>query len=226
MPERFAVIGAHADDEILGCGGTMARLARAGHEVHVLLLADGETSRGKGSSDSKLVAARNDAASASNRVVGSTSVRLAGLPDNRLDSMDRLDIVKIVEEFLRAHKPSSVFTHHAGDVNIDHRIVHDAVVVATRPVAGQTVKELLFFEVPSSTEWQPPGSAPAFIPNWFIDISATLQTKIDALEPYAREMRPFPHPRSIEAVRALAQWRGANAGVAAAEAFILGRKIA
>lgn len=228
MTDGVCVIAAHADDEILGCGGTMARLASIGREVHVLILADGEGARsaiGGKSVDAKLVTARNSAADEANRIVGATSVELAGLPDNRLDGVDRLDIVKIVEAFLKKHRPSTVFTHHGGDVNIDHRIVQDAVVVATRPMPGQPVREVFFFEVPSSTEWAPPGYGPAFVPNWFMDVSETIETKIKALEPYRREMRPFPHPRSIQAVRALAQWRGATAGFSAAEAFVLGRKL-
>ena len=229
MPDTIAVIAAHADDEILGCGATMARYARAGHEVHVLLLADGETSRGPAGAkptDAKLISARNDSADAANRIVGSKSVQLAGLPDNRLDVVDRLDVVKIIESFLDEHRPSAVFTHHGGDVNIDHRITQDAVIVATRPMPGQSVRELFFFEVPSSTEWAPPGYRSPFAPSWFVDVTDTIETKIKALEPYAKEMRPFPHPRSVQAVRALAQWRGATAGYAAAEAFVLGRKLA
>jgi LmbE family N-acetylglucosaminyl deacetylase len=118
-----------------------------------------------------------------------------------------------------------VLTHHAGDVNIDHRVVHDAVIAACRPQPGYSVKELLFFEVPSSTEWRPPGSAEPFNPNWFFDITSTLATKMEALRAYEAELRAFPHPRSLKAVEALALWRGATAGVEAAEAFVLGRKI-
>jgi LmbE family N-acetylglucosaminyl deacetylase len=114
-------------------------------------------------------------------------------------------------------------THHAGDVNIDHQRVHQAVVTACRPQPGHPVRTLLFFEVPSSTEWQPPGSAPAFTPNWFVDISSTLDCKLNALDAYAEELRVWPHPRSLQAVEALARWRGATVGVEAAEAFILGR---
>ncbi len=120
---------------------------------------------------------------------------------------------------------STVRTHLAGDVNIDHRVLHDAVVSACRPQPTHCVRELLFFEVASSTEWRPPGSASAFLPNRFVDISSTLDAKLKALRAYASEMRPFPHARSIEAVQALAAWRGATVGVAAAEAFMLGRTL-
>jgi LmbE family N-acetylglucosaminyl deacetylase len=134
-------------------------------------------------------------------------------------------VVKKIEAAIEHHRPKSVFTHHGGDVNIDHRIVHDAVVAACRPVPQHPVRQLLFFEVPSSTEWRPPGSAPAFCPNVFVDISRTLAIKLKALEAYKTELRIFPHPRSLRAVTALAHWRGASAGVMAAEAFILGRDV-
>ena len=156
-------------------------------------------------------------------VLGCASVEMLDFPDNRLDGVELLDIVKIIEKFLQRHNPSVLFTHHSGDVNIDHRVVHDAVISACRPLPGSHVKQLFFFEVPSSTEWRPPGSGAQFSPNWFVDISATLTTKLNALSVYGDELRDFPHPRSLRGVEALARWRGATVGVAAAEAFILGR---
>jgi LmbE family N-acetylglucosaminyl deacetylase len=147
------------------------------------------------------------------------------MPDNRMDCVDMLDVVQQIEESVQRHKPCTVLTHNAGDVNIDHRIVHDAVIAACRPQPGHCVKKLLFFEVPSSTEWRPAASAPVFSPNFFVDISATLARKLKALEAYASELREFPHPRSLQAVSALARWRGASVGVMAAEAFMLGREV-
>jgi Uncharacterized proteins, LmbE homologs len=168
---------------------------------------------------------RNDAAREACRILGCASVEALGLPDNRMDGLDMLDVVKLIEEKVAQHKPSTILTHHAGDVNVDHRVVHQAVLAACRPQPGHSVETLLFFEVPSSTEWSPPGSAPAFTPNWFVDISGQLSAKLAALRAYDSELRPFPHPRSIEAVEALAKWRGATAGFAAGEAFILGRRL-
>ena len=217
------VIGAHADDEVLGCGGTMARLAAEGAEVHVLLLADGETSR-QGAGDAHK-AARNRAAEEAAGILGCKSSVTHDFPDNRLDSVDLLDIVKVVEANIAALKPDTVFAHHNGDVNIDHRRVHDAVLAACRPQPGHPVRQLLFYEVASYTECRPPNSGMPFLPNTFFDISGTLAAKRKALEAYGAEMRPFPHARSLEAVEALARWRGATVGVAAAEAFMLGRSI-
>jgi LmbE family N-acetylglucosaminyl deacetylase len=222
------VVAAHPDDEVLGCGGTIARLAGQGSKVHVLLLADGETSRRTGSGGAVTqpsVTARSAACEAARAILGYSTVEGVGLPDQRLDGLDLLDVVQRVEEVIERRRPAVVFAHHVGDVNLDHRVVHDAVVTACRPQPGNSVRELLFFEVPSSSEWRPPGSAPSFMPNWFVDISSTLPTKIRALEAYARELRGFPHPRSIEAIEALAKWRGASVGVRAAEAFMLGRMV-
>jgi len=226
--DSVLVIAAHPDDEVLGCGGTLARLAAEGARVHILLMADGETSRSSGGRQQMkrgAVAARKAAAEAACAIVGGTSVEVLQLPDNRLDGLELLDVVRRIETAIDQHRPTRVFTHHGGDVNIDHRIVHDAVIAACRPVPAQPVKELRFFEVPSSTEWRPPGSAEPFNPNSFFDITATIATKLKALEVYGAELRPFPHPRSLQAVTALAHWRGASVGVPAAEAFVLGREI-
>jgi LmbE family N-acetylglucosaminyl deacetylase len=190
-------------------------------------MADGESSRG-GAGDPAavhLIAHRNAAADAACQLLGCASVEIVGLPDNRMDGQELLDVVKLVERFVARHRPSVLFTHHRGDVNVDHQVTHEAVLAACRPQPGTPVRELLFFETASSTEWRPPGSSPAFAPNWFVDISDTLEIKLAALRAYEAEMRPFPHARSLRAVEALARWRGATVGVDAAEAFVLGRKL-
>jgi LmbE family N-acetylglucosaminyl deacetylase len=226
---RVAVIAAHPDDEVLGCGGTIARHSKVGDEVAVLILAEGVTSRkspGKQGHNQKLELAQlGKAARAASKILGVYSLELHSFPDNRMDSVDLLDIIKRIEEFMTKHRPSIVYSHHAGDVNIDHRRIHEAVVAACRPIPGHFVKQLLFFETPSSTEWQLPGSMPAFLPNWFVDISGTWETKKSALQAYAQEMRPWPHPRSIEAIEALGKWRGSSARLPLAESFMLGRFI-
>lgn len=227
MIENIGVIVAHPDDEVLGCGGTITRLAKEGNQINILILADGESSRNSDKSDvdSKLIHERNNSAKKACKILGCKSVDILNLPDNRLDGLERLDIIQKIEGFIDKYEPSTVFSHHSGDVNIDHRVVHDAVIAACRPQPGHPVKELLFFEVPSSTEWRPPGSDNSFNPNVYYDITNTLEVKREALMAYEKELRDFPHPRSLRAVKALAEWRGASAGVEAAEAFILGRKI-
>lgn len=227
MNNSIAVIAAHPDDEVLGCGGTIAKFASEGSAVHVLVLADGESSRDDSAENAQpdRIMDRKDMAVRAGEILGVASIELLDLPDNRLDSLALLDVVKSIEKFIDTCHPSTILTHYSGDVNIDHRVVHDAVITACRPQPGFPVKELLFFEVPSSTEWRPPASAQMFNPNWFVDISNEIDLKIKALEAYLGELRTFPHPRSTEAVQALAKWRGATVGVRAAEAFILGRKL-
>lgn len=226
---QVLVVSAHPDDEVLGCGGTIARHAEAGDAVQVLIVAEGATSR-QGQRDRSQAAEQlsslAQAAETAGAILGATGVELLNLPDNRLDSLDRLDLIKCIEERTAWHQPQVVYVHHAGDVNIDHRRLHEAVITACRPTPGQSVRQLLSYEVASSTEWQPPGSAPAFQPNWFVDITAQWTRKRQALEAYAAEMRPWPHARSITALEHLARWRGAQVGVQAAEAFCLLRHLA
>lgn len=226
MKRPVLVVAAHPDDEVLGCGGAIARWVQAGCLVHVLLLADGETSRATEQVvvDPELLKQRQQATRQAASILG-CGVEILAMPDNRMDGLELLDVVKPIEATISRLQPGTVLTHHVGDVNIDHRIVHEAVLAACRPQPGHPVHELLFFEVPSSTEWRPPGSLQPFQPNLFIDISTTLAVKLKALEIYANELREFPHPRSMRAVEALARWRGATVGVEAAEAFILGRQL-
>jgi len=225
---NILVVAAHPDDEVLGCGGSMARWSREDHEVHVLIMAEGATSRdaqrNRGERSEEL-AGLELAAKEAGRILGVSSVTLLDMPDNRMDSLDRLDVIKAIEREIDKVKPEMVVTHHAGDVNIDHRIIHEAVVTACRPQPVSCVRRVQSFEVPSSTEWQPAGSAPQFNPNCFVDISQTLELKMKALEIYNSEMREWPHSRSLQAVEHLARWRGASVGCEAAEAFQLLRII-
>jgi LmbE family N-acetylglucosaminyl deacetylase len=225
---RVLVVAAHPDDEVLGCGGTIARHSDAGDQVQVLIVAEGATSRQQQRDRNQAtgeLSALAQAAQQTGAILGAQGVELLDLPDNRLDSLDRLDLIKQIEERIAHHQPQVVYVHHAGDVNVDHRRLHEAVVTACRPTPGQPVRRLLSFEVASSTEWQPPGSALPFQPNWFVDISAQWSRKREALAAYASEMRPWPHARSLETLEHLARWRGAQVGVEAAEAFHLLRNI-
>ena len=225
---QILVVAAHPDDEVLGCGGTIARHADSGDEVQVLIVAEGSTSRQQERDRAQVLdelSALANAAQAAGSILGAAGVELLNLPDNRLDSLDRLDLIKRIEERFDHHQPECVYVHHAGDVNVDHRRLHEAVMTACRPTPGHVVRRLLSFEVVSSTEWQPPGSAPAFQPNWFVDISDQWERKREALLAYASEMRDWPHARSLEAVEHLARWRGAQVGVEAAEAFCLLRQL-
>jgi LmbE family N-acetylglucosaminyl deacetylase len=212
---------AHPDDEVLGAGGTLARHARDGEDVHVLFLTDGVGARGsdRPAADRRAAAARNACA-----ILGAQPPRFLGFADNRLDEAPLLDVTQAIEAVIAELRPHTVYTHHSGDLNIDHVVCQRAVLTACRPMPGTTVRRIFSFEVPSSTEWNAPGGA-TFVPRRFVDISGSLATKRRALEAYAEEMRPFPHARSYEAVEALARWRGAAAGLEAAEGFDVIREI-
>jgi LmbE family N-acetylglucosaminyl deacetylase len=221
------VVAAHPDDEILGCGGTMARLAREGHEVRIAILAEGMSSRSAHREDAdprQLQHLHTRAQQAADKV-GAKEVVLCKLPDNRLDTVPLLDIVKMVEELVARFRPEVVYTHHPGDLNVDHGIVHRAVLTATRPVAAHCVRDVYAFEVPSSTEWSFQRLEPLFRPSVFVDITETLETKIEALACYDTETRKFPHPRSPEALRAIATRWGSVVGLPAVEAFELIRSV-
>lgn len=223
---RILILAAHPDDEVLGCGGTIAKLAYEGAIVHAAFLADGVSSRsGEHAAKQLELTSRRAAAKKSCEILGINSVSFGDFPDNCMDTISLLDITRVVEMLIATHQPEMVFTHHAGDVNIDHRRIHEAVVTACRPQSGHPVKTLLCFEVPSSTEWQLSGSGSTFTPNWFVDISTTLEQKLNALKVYEQELRTWPHPRSLKGVGHLAHWRGATVGVDAAEAFMLGRQL-
>lgn len=225
--KSILILAAHPDDEALGCGGLIAKLTDEGATVHVAFLADGVFSRtGTEKEQQQELLTRRMAAQAACKVLGVSSVSFDNFPDNRMDTVALLDIAKTIEKLIAKYSPDTVLTHHAGDVNIDHRRIHEAVTIACRPQVGSIIKTVLFFEVPSSTEWQFPGSASVFFPNWFVDVSNTIDRKLAALDCYADEMRSWPHPRSAQGVKHLAHWRGATIGVDSAEAFMLGRQLA
>ena len=225
---KYLIIAANPDDEILGCGGSIAKWTHEGNDVHILIMAEGATSRDfqrdRNVKQTEISDLKSSAKAAS-KILGVKSIDFADYPDNRMDSIDLLDVVKSVENKIDLIEPDVVITHHIGDLNIDHQIIHRAVTTACRPQPNQFVKFLLSFEVASSTEWQSPSANLNFNPNWFEDISSTLNLKLNALEVYSSEMRDWPHSRSLKAVDHLAKWRGATVGIEAAEAFMLIKKI-
>lgn len=227
MIRSVLVVAAHPDDEILGCGGTMARHLAQGDHVHVLILAEGATSRSEQrdrTAAGEQLLVLSAAAREAHARLGSTSLAMLDFPDNRMDSVHLLDVVKAVESHFRKADPDIIYTHFPGDLNIDHRITSEAVQTACRPQPGNRLRQVLFFEVPSSTDWRMSGNS-GFVPNYFCDISPMLDRKLAALGSYALEMKDWPHARSIAACEHLARWRGASIGVAAAEAFVVGRML-
>ncbi len=229
MKNNILIVAAHPDDEILGCGGVVAKHAAGGDSVKVLIMAEGITSRSSIrdlESNTESLLALKESAKKANAILGVNDVEFASFPDNRMDSLDLLDVVKKIEAVIETEKPNIIYTHYGNDVNVDHQIVYSSVITACRPQPGSIVKKILCFETVSSTEWQPPGVKLQFSPNWFVDIDEKFfQKKMDALQQYASEMREFPHPRSVQAVEALARWRGASVGFKKAESFMLIRSL-
>jgi LmbE family N-acetylglucosaminyl deacetylase len=227
---HILVIAAHPDDEVLGLGATIYDLIRRCNcRVRAVILGEGITSRADERDRAKWAkeleihrANINNAAAA----IGYESVGIYDFPDNRFDSVALLDIVKVVEKEKQDFQPSVIFTHHGGDTNIDHRRVFEAVITATRPMRGETVRSIVAFETPSSTEWQASNYPNYFRPNLFFHVSREgLDAKIKAMESYEFEKRPFPHPRSPEALEILARRHAVTIGAEYAEAFMLIRSI-
>ena len=220
--ERTLIIAAHPDDEILGCGATMKRLCEDGAVVRTVILGEGKTSRDerrdREARDREINALRDEVRSA-NQLVGVTDVHVHDFPDNRFDSVPLLDIVKVVERHVDEFHPTAVFTHFADDMNVDHTVTNRAVLTATRPLPGNTVSLVVAFEVLSSTGWYYPHG---FVPNMFVAVDEKqLEAKVDAMAAYQSELRDYPHPRSLDAIRDLARYRGSAIGALQAEAFFL-----
>lgn len=223
MPRQVLVVAAHPDDEVFGVGGTIAGHVRQGDRLSVLFLTDGVTARHTMTEPQK-VAARKAC-----NALGVEDIHFANLPDQGLDAMPLLEVIRPISQLMRQCRPEVVYTHHRGDANQDHRAVFAATLVAVRPFDGCPVTRVLCYEVASSTEWGPTFPEWAFVPNVYVDISATLEAKLRAVEAYREtyqsEVKPFPHPRSPEAVRIYAQQRGITVGILAAEAFVLVREL-
>lgn len=222
MNKTVLVVAAHTDDEALGCGGTIARHVAEGDSVFAVFMADGVTSRAQANQSDLLN--RNCAAENARKILGIRKNFYLGLPDNRLDSLPLIDVIQHLEPIIHELKPSIVYTHHHGDLNVDHRIAHQAVLTACRPMPGNNVRAIYAFEVMSSTEWATPVSEP-FVPNHYVDISSQLGKKLDALRAYQLEIRAAPHSRSVEHLKYLAHHRGHTVGLMAAEAFVTVRTI-
>ncbi len=213
---------AHSDDETLGCGGALARLAAHGWELGVVIMTNGVGSRSERSIAA--IQHRRSASRNAAKVLGFRILKGFDFPDNAMDSVPILSVVKAIEKVGEAFAPNVVFTHHAHDLNIDHRITHQATLAAFRPMPSSSVEAILCFEVPSSTGWGS-NAEKGFEPHLSIDVSDYFEKKMEALMQYKMEMRPEPHPRSLASIEALARWRGSMAGVSMAECFAIQRMV-
>ena len=208
---KILVIAAHLDDEVLGCGGTIAKLVDRGNEVSVMFFT-------KGRATENLF----DMSKKAGIVLGINRAMNHSFTDQMLDTIPLLDIIACIDNMITEVQPNTIFTHSNCDLNQDHRIVHQAALTAARPKPGCSVTGMYAFEVPSSTDWSFEYS---FHPTVFVDISKTFDQKMEALKCYTSEVSSFPHPRSPEAIKALAMYRGSMVGVRAAEAFQLIRLV-
>lgn len=216
---RVLVIAAHPDDEVLGMGGAIAAHTDRGDVVRVVVVTDGSSTQYP--DDAVTRARKEEEARRAAAELGVIDYVHLDLPDMRLDTLAHVEVNTVVEEHVRDLAPQVVYTAQP-DVNRDHRVLFDSVAVATRPTPGQPVRRLLTYAPTSSTEWTP---APVnwFVPNWFVDITGTLERKLAAFAHYETERREYPHPRSERAIRAAAEYHGASCGCEYAEPFVLVR---
>ena len=222
--KKIMIIVAHPDDEVLGLGSTLNKLINEYNvKTHVVILGEGITSRSEIRDVNKWkkeLSIHKKNIKAAQNFIGYHSLSVYDFPDNRFDSVPLLDIIKILEKEKLLFNPDAVFTHHGGDVNIDHQRTFESVITAFRPLKNETNKTIITFETPSGTEWRAPSDPKHFTPNLFVEISeGNLNSKINAMESYGFEKRKYPHPRSPESLKILAQQRGLSVGKFFAEAF-------
>lgn len=221
MPDTILVIAPHMDDEVLGCGGAIAKHLAAQDAVHVVIVAN----RAYGHRyDEALIEREKQACRAAGRVLGYGEPVFLDLPDERLDNAV-IDVAVPLEEAAASVRPDVVYIPHRGDNNQDHRAVFDAARIALRPFTDFAPRTLLCYEVPSSTDISPPGTDWPFAPSRYVDITGHLDAKLDAMDCYQAESRSFPHPRSRKALETHARSRGVQVGADAAEAFMVLRDI-
>jgi LmbE family N-acetylglucosaminyl deacetylase len=221
MKKKVMVVAAHPDDELLGVGATLALHVARGDEVSAVVVSEGASSRYEEGAKNVLQQAGEKAAA----VLGFRSIRFLGLPDQRLDTLPLIEITQKIEAAIASIGPDVLYVHHWGDMNRDHRIVSEAVMVAVRPIGDAFPRQVYCFETPSSTEWSPPDIESAFVPNHFVDVTTTIEKKLQAMACYETEVRPDPHPRAIEALRARAKYWGQVITRPYAEAFVLARSV-
>lgn len=215
------IVAPHPDDEVLGCGGVMARHAAAGDDVHVVIVTRGASDL---FSDESIEQTRRELRAAHD-VLGVRKVEFLDFPAPRLDTVPQQELADSLRDVFRTAAAKTLYLPHRADLHNDHRLIFLASLVAARPIRGSTVKKILCYETLSETEWAAPFGDEAFTPTHFVDISDTLEKKLEAVACYRSQLEPAPHPRSVDSVANLARYRGASAGLAAAEAFVLVREI-
>ena len=218
------VVAAHPDDEVLGMGGTIAKLHDEGHKITLLIVTDGSSAQYRGNEHlAKIIEEKKKETKKSADILGIDNIIYGELPDMRLDATEHIDVNNVIEKTVEQIDPDVVFTHFYADVNVDHQMVYRSVLVACRPLPGRRLKGLLLFNTPSSTEWAPQQTNSVFCPNYYVDISSTSKRKYTAMQQYAAEIREYPHPRSIEYLKVNDAATGLKVGLEKAEAFMIAR---
>ncbi len=225
--KKVLVIAAHPDDEVLGMGGTIAKLVKDGNAVDVLIVTDGSSAQYRDSDHlAEIIEAKKKETRNCADVLGIRDIYYGELPDMKLDTTPHIRINQVIEDVIDKVQPDTVFTHFWGDVNCDHQNVYKSTLVAVRPLMGQVVRELYCYRVPSSTEWTPNKADTMYMPNCFVDIEAYAEQKYKAFACYSTELRDYPHPRSEQYLRESDKAAGLRVGMLAAEEFVLLRKLA
>lgn len=224
--KKVLVIAAHPDDEVLGVGGTVAKLSAEGVECHLLIVTDGSSSQYRDSDHlHEIIEAKIKETKGCADLLGFKSIHYGELPDMKLDKTPHIVVNQVIERVINEVQPDTVFTHFWGDVNRDHQEVYNSTLVAVRPVMGQVVRELYCYRVPSSTEWTPNKGDTMFMPNVFVNIEKYAEQKYMAFACYSTELREYPHPRSVQYLRETDKAVGLRVGLLAAEEFVLLRKL-
>ena len=226
MKKILAVV-AHPDDEIIGVGGTLCKHSSKGDEVHILILGDGKSSRQDAykSPTKALIAKSFKETREALACIGINSFKKLSFPDNRFDEVAILDLTKSISAHISKIKPDLVYTHHFGDLNIDHQRTSEAVTIACRPIENNSVKAIYHFETLSSTEMAGYVPGRAFLPNVFVNIEKEIKRKMEAMNCYQSELHEFPHPRSLVAIETNAKLWGTKVNLKYAEAFYCLREI-
>lgn len=221
--KNILIIVAHSDDETIGMGGTIANHIKDGDKVFAVSMTDGVGSRDE--QDKNDINKRAIAADKAAGILGFEWLEAGKFLDNEMDKHSLIEVVKFIEDIKNLSKPDIVYTHSSSDLNIDHRIVSEAVLTAFRPQPNEICREIRAFEVSSATDYGHKSVTGSFYPNLFIDISNTWDEKLLALKEYASEMREYPHTRSYKGIESLSKIRGNQVGLHQAEAFEIIRKI-
>lgn len=224
---KALIIAAHPDDEVLGMGATIYKLSEMGKEIHLLIVTDGSTCQYRNSNQiDAIIASKKQETLNCAKLLGIKSVSYADLPDMKLDTIPQVDVNSVIENAINRIKPDTIFTHFYADLNMDHQIVYKSTMVATRSLPGQSVKNVLCYNVPSSTEMSPCLPNTAFLPNVYVDVvGKCAERKYEAIACYKSEIREFPHPRSIEYIKKQDIAEGLKVGVQCAEKFVLLKSI-